>query len=92
MNIDSTVPSSSEVSGDMMPRCGWIMINDIFYCDFAQEFFSLMIAMAWTSSFSRNYDSKTDFSKSLMFLYLYPCILSQQKMHKSILMGTEDKF
>lgn len=50
MNINSTVPSSSEVSGDMTPRCGWVMINDIFYCDFAQEPFSLMIAMAWTSS------------------------------------------
>lgn len=50
MNINSTVPSSSEVSGDMMPRCAWVMINDVFYCDFAQELFSLMIAMTWTSS------------------------------------------
>lgn len=56
MNINSTVPSPSEVSGDTMPRCGWVMINDIFYYDFAQELFSLMISMAWTSSFSRNYD------------------------------------
>lgn len=50
MKINSTLPSSSEVSEDMMPRCGWVMINDTFYCDFAQELFSLVIAMAGTSS------------------------------------------
>lgn len=92
MNINSTVPSSSEVSGDMMPRCGWVMINDVFYCDFAQELFSLMIAMAWKSSFSRNYDSKVDFSKNSVVLYLYPCMFSQHKTRKDILMGSGDKF
>lgn len=49
-----------------------------------------MIAMAWTSYFSRNYDSKIDFSKRSMFLY--PCLLSQYKMSKDILVETEDKF
>lgn len=55
-----------------------------------KNFFSLMIAMAWTSYFSRNYDSKIDFSKRSMFLY--PCLLSQYKMSKDILVETEDKF
>lgn len=58
MNTDRTVPSSNKVSGDMVPGYGLVMINDVFYCDFAQELFSLMIAMARTSSSSGNYDKK----------------------------------
>lgn len=63
MNTNSSVPSSNEVSGDMVPGCGWVMINDVFYCEFAQELFSLMIAIAWTSS-SRNYDKKLTSAKA----------------------------
>lgn len=46
MNINGTVPSSSKVSGDTVPGCGWVMINDAFHYHFAQELFSLMIVVA----------------------------------------------
>lgn len=76
MNTNSTVPSSNQVSGDMVPGCGWVTINDVFYCDFAQELFSLMIAMAWTSSSSRNYDKKLTSAKAPFFVlksrYAFP--------------------
>lgn len=68
MNTNSAVPSSNEVSGDMVPGCAWVMINDAFYCDFAQELFSLMIAMAWMTFSSRNYDKKLTSAKAPFFV------------------------
>lgn len=39
MKTDSTVPSSNKVPGDMVPGYGLVMINDVFYYDFALELF-----------------------------------------------------
>lgn len=76
MNTNSTVPSSNKVSGDMEPGCGWALINDVFYGDFAQQLFSLMIAMAWTSSSSRNYDKKIYIKSSIFVLKARTILLS----------------
>lgn len=91
MNTNSTVPSSNEVSGDMVPGCGWVMINDVFYLDFAQELFFLMTAIAWTSSSFRNYDKKLTSAKAQFFV-LKSRYAFQHKMNKDLLMGTGTKF